>query len=671
MKTALPPIFLIAIVALIAQPVAGADKQKEQLKQEPHQLLQDLAKSKLEINAISPKITESQKRARTASMSAYEKLLKQLEQEVRQGNESKAKAIIEKLGQVPFHKDAKHELSESANFLIGKERWDLAKLFLERIPQSEPGWGYVLVKHLCSEAKNDATKLNGIDSWIKSRYPANPDYWCYLRITFGQETGRKEKVFEEFVKEVKDSPDDLDRLKRFIEVSKNWSESKDVKWITSVVNPKLAYDNYRVAEWLHLKYPTETIYYLKRSQSIPFTTKDEKAIRDYLRHHSAMAYLGPKDVSKDFSLWTRTMLAECYQKTGQSKAAQELLLQLSKETGGQRPTYALTQLAGQIQASTPAHPLENQIKKAQPENKDSIEYWRGRSDYYRGRGDAAKERDALNRALKIAKTKNDYSSKFYLPGLVYDYARFLRKSEGDKAALTYIWKEFDLNSELDFRKRMVRELAQQFETDQTHYLTPTDERLWQLLKQVDKWSYDEERMLWRMAKNASPEQRQTLWKRAEQLASGNASRESILGWIMNRTQEPKRSIPLLIAASESSDAEIKQNASFTLFESYLDVSDWKHAEKIWSAASHRLTDNEKPDWLSRIALAAARSGDKENAMRLWKSKDKVDLSAIGLLDDMKKHGMKEPLINYYRELKKTKPQSTVPDEALKILSNAG
>jgi hypothetical protein len=48
-------------------------------------------------------------------------------------------------------------------------------------------------------------------------------------------------------------------------------------------------------------------------------------------------------------------------------------------------------------------------------------------------------------------------------------------------------------------------------------------------------------------------------------------------------------------------------------------------------------------------------------------KDAVDLSAIGNLDEMVKYGMKDKLINYYRELKKSKPMSTVPDAALRKL----
>jgi len=624
----------------------------------------------------------------TAKKSDYLPLLKRLKDEVRQGNDASAKSIIKQLGAVrgAANAEEKSELSQTADFLIGKEKWDLAKLYLEQLPMAEPGWGYVLIKHMCSECKNDATALDAIDNWIKARYPFNEEYWWRLRMTFAEEAGRRKQILADFAKQVKDKPDDVRRLKWFILASDDSAEKSDIHWICEVVQPKLAYRNYQVAEWLHMRHPAEAIFYLKRAQTIPFSPQDEEEIKNFLLRYSALpANLSSVPQVKHFSVWVRSMLAECYQKVGQSKEAQSILLQLSKESGGQVPTYALSQLAGQIQAATPTRPLEQQIKAAEVKNEDSIDYWRGRADYYRGRKETEQERSAWLRALKLAKSKlenskqanlkQDQSAQFYLPMIVSSYALFLRRHESEQAAIKFIWSEFDaaskpnssFSSSLEYRTKLVRDLEQTYETDQTGYLSPVDERLWQMLKQANTWSYTEERILWRMARNAKPEQRQQLWKRAEGLALGNASRELTLGWILNRCQEAKRSIPLLLAASKSNDKDLKQRSQFTLFESYLDVFDWRRAEEIWPAASLRLTSEEKPDWLSRIAVAAARVGDKDNSLRLWQVKDSIDLSALNNLDEMIKYGMKDKLINYYRELKKSKPKSTVPDEALRKL----
>ncbi|MDP3509031.1 MAG: hypothetical protein Q8T09_13730 [Candidatus Melainabacteria bacterium] len=657
MKITVLPILILSSLIWTAQPAVASDSKKVK---------------------PSPSLPSM-----TAKKSDYLPLLKRLKDEVRQGNDASAKSIIKQLGAVrgAANAEEKSELSQTADFLIGKEKWDLAKLYLEQLPMAEPGWGYVLIKHMCSECKNDATALDAIDNWIKARYPFNEEYWWRLRMTFAEEAGRRKQILADFAKQVKDKPDDVRRLKWFILASDDSAEKSDIHWICEVVQPKLAYRNYQVAEWLHMRHPAEAIFYLKRAQTIPFSPQDEEEIKNFLLRYSALpANLSSVPQVKHFSVWVRSMLAECYQKVGQSKEAQSILLQLSKESGGQVPTYALSQLAGQIQAATPTRPLEQQIKAAEVKNEDSIDYWRGRADYYRGRKETEQERSAWLRALKLAKSKQanlkqDQSAQFYLPMIVSSYALFLRRHESEQAAIKFIWSEFDaaskpnssFSSSLEYRTKLVRDLEQTYETDQTGYLSPVDERLWQMLKQANTWSYTEERILWRMARNAKPEQRQQLWKRAEGLALGNASRELTLGWILNRCQEAKRSIPLLLAASKSNDKDLKQRSQFTLFESYLDVFDWRRAEEIWPAASLRLTSEEKPDWLSRIAVAAARVGDKDNSLRLWQVKDSIDLSALNNLDEMIKYGMKDKLINYYRELKKSKPKSTVPDEALRKL----
>lgn len=604
------------------------------------------------------------------SNSQYVPLLSRLEDEVRQGNDASARSIIKQLGsvRVATTADEKSKLSHTADFLIGKEKWSLAKLYIEQLPLVEPGWGYVLVKHMCSESKQNATALDAVDNWIKSRFAFNEGYWWRLRMTFADESGRRKQILADFAQRVKDKPADIDRLRWFISASDEGAEKADVHWVCNTVQPKLAYHNYRVAEWMCTRHPSEAIYYLKRAQSIPFTPQDEKEIKDFLRRYSAMpANLSTVPQVKQFSIWVRSMLAECYQKAGQSQEAQAILLQLSKESGGQVPTYALSQLAGQIQSTTPTRPLEQQIKGAEVKNEDSIDYWRGRADYYRGRKEVEQERSAWLRALKLAKSKQDQSAQFYLPTIVSSYANFLRTNENAQAAVRFIWSEFDSNSSVEFRTKLVRDLEQSFETDRTSYLSPSDDRLWQLLKQINIWSYTEERILWRMARNAKAVERQQLWKRAEALALGNGSREFTLGWIMNRCQEAKRSIPLLQEACKSNDKDLKQRAQFTLFESYLDVFDWRRAEEIWPVASLRLTSEEKPEWLSRIAIAAARSGDKDNSLRLWRLKDSIDLSAINNLDEMVKYGMKDKLVNYYQDLKKSKPASSIPGEALKRL----
>lgn len=603
-----------------------------------------------------------------------DKALRKLEQFVRTGDDGKALQYIESLSKERSTTAGNFELSQTADFLIGRKKWDLATRYLEVFPQSEAGWGYILIKQRVEDANGDSKKLDSIENWLKKRLPSNRDYWTGELHRFSDRCGRNGKFYSELESEIKKNPGDLNLLKRYLsELStEDDAHRRGISWIPNAVHPPLAIDNYRIAEAMRTKYPAEAVVFLNRAQSMRFTEADRKAIVDYLRKHTARAMFQQEVDEKMFRIWTRSMLVECYKKLGHNTKAQTLLVELSKEQGGKTPYFALTQTAGQIQSQTVMHPLEKQIEKAQSDNENSLAYWTGRADYYRGRKDIEKEREALQRALSLATVNAGASDSDCMirTSVVRDYAMFLRRTANDHSALSYLWSEFAKISNQKFRVGIIRIISDPFEKDNTHYLKPGDRRLIKFLAEQPRWGYDEERLVWRMARNAeSPLQLSDFWKEMERLAPGNGSRESILGWVMNRCGEAKRSLPLLLDACARLKDDDKQRAFFTLFESYLDLSDWKNAENIWPQASVRLTDNERPDWLARIALAAAKSGDKTSAMRLWKKKDTIDAAALGHLEDMVKNGLRVQMLEYYTRMQKQKPNNSIPKDALKIIAS--
>lgn len=600
--------------------------------------------------------------------------LRRLEQFVRTGDDGKALEHIESLSKERSTTVQKFDLSQTADFMIGRKKWDLATRYLEVFPQSEPGWGYILIKQRVEDTKGDPAKLDDIENWLKKQIPSNRNYWTGELHRFASSCGRSGKFFSELESEIKKHPNDLELLKLYLsELSAEDDASRrNISWLPSTVHPTLAIDSYRIAEVMKTKYPAEAIIFLNRAQSMKFTEADRKAIVDYLRKHTAMAMFQQNVDEKMFSVWTRSMLVECYKNSGQNTKAQALLVELSKEQGGKAPYYALTQTAGEIQSQTVAHPLEQQIKKAEPANKNTLEYWSGRADYYRGRKDVEKEKTALLKALNLApaNAKSPDSECINRTRIVRDYAMFLKRTANDQAALAYLWSEFEKIKNQKFRIGVVRIISDPLEDDNTKYLKPTDDRLLKFLAAQPTWSFDEERLVWRMARNAeSPAQLNEFWKEMERLTPGNGTRESTLGWVMNRCGQAKRSLPLLKDACTRLKGDDKQRASFTLFESYLDLSDWRNAENIWPQASARLTDNERPDWLGRIALAAAKSRDKPNAMRLWKKKDSVEAAALSHLEEMVKNGMRSEMLDYYAKMQNQKPDNSIPREALKIIAS--
>ena len=124
------------------------------------------------------------------------------------------------------------------------------------------------------------------------------------------------------------------------------------------------------------------------------------------------------------------------------------------------------------------------------------------------------------------------------------------------------------------------------------------------------------------------------------------------------------------AVRRAGDKELRQRTVFTLFESYLDVGDWKRAESLFPEASTRLTTDEQPEWHARIAVAAAKAGAKTDALRLWKTGANMDPAKLRGLDELAKAGLRDELADFYRQMQKRLPTSDVPPTALKTLGVA-
>jgi tetratricopeptide (TPR) repeat protein len=162
--------------------------------------------------------------------------------------------------------------------------------------------------------------------------------------------------------------------------------------------------------------------------------------------------------------------------------------------------------------------------------------------------------------------------------------------------------------------------------------------------------------LWRLVERPT-DQAQKQWERAEGLArDADPSRSLVMGWVMTRSDATSRAIPWLKSALQRLEKpEERERAAFNLFDAYLDVGDWRSAEEMWPAARTSLTPKELPDWLGRIAVAAARAGEQAEALRLWKQRTNLDRVATIHLDEMLRAGLREPLLAFYRKLGEQDP----------------
>jgi tetratricopeptide (TPR) repeat protein len=150
--------------------------------------------------------------------------------------------------------------------------------------------------------------------------------------------------------------------------------------------------------------------------------------------------------------------------------------------------------------------------------------------------------------------------------------------------------------------------------------------------------------------------------------NNNPTRAKVLGWIMTRTGESERAVTWLKQAVENfPDGDEKQSAAFTLFEAYLNTDDWRGAEDMWPLVRQRLTPREIPDWLGRVAVVAAKDGDKDAALRLWQAKSNLDRTDFRHLDELARLGLSQNLRAFYQRMAEDDPITWVPGAVLKLL----
>jgi len=383
------------------------------------------------------------------------------------------------------------------------------------------------------------------------------------------------------------------------------------------------------------------------------------------------AMVPPETLRAMFAVRAREEMAECLLKLGRKDEAQKWMVDAAdirkKRNLGRNALFA-----GQVQAQSGQRTIEGRIKEEKKKSKKDPAYWQDRARYYRGRKEPALEEDALQKGLALTTPRTAEPQRHsrghtdWRRRLLGDYARFLKREKRIGDAVALLRKEL---KDAPALSESAAEAARRLAFDFAREIRAADTVLWNWIASRPKWEHTEERLLWRLLESAEPDDLDRHFIRAEQLVPGqDPSRASTLGWIVNRMHFPKRSIPLLkYAVEKAQDKDLKERTSFTLFESYLDVGDWKHAEELFPEAAKRLTPKELPKWYARVAVAAAKAGAKSDAMRIWRRVANVNLSRIYGLEDMVKAEMADELKDFYREMSRQMPSSEAPARALKML----
>ena len=101
-----------------------------------------------------------------------------------------------------------------------------------------------------------------------------------------------------------------------------------------------------------------------------------------------------------------------------------------------------------------------------------------------------------------------------------------------------------------------------------------------------------------------------------------------------------------------------------LLAAYLETGDLKSAEKTLRSVRIQLHISELKSWLADLAIAAAKEGDEDNALRLWRKRANVDMNDLDQIDDLLAAGMRQRLLAYYAEVKSRDPNNRAVEAAL-------
>ncbi len=600
---------------------------------------------------------------------SLESLLVRLNVATRFGKTDQAFAAIEELTKLNPPPN-KHLLSSAADFLIGRNEWRLAERFLNAFPAAEPGWGYVYVKQ-----QSKSTSFSQLDGWLASQFgKTKATYWLKERMRYRNDQGKAAELVLEFEQDIRKNPTDVAKAVQVIDAVTPGSAGA-LDWMATVCKPKLAFGSLLVAEKLSLaQSPKAAAALYERSLSLPFSDADRKEMIDYLHRQTAMPLIdeSSKNLQTMLRSWTKSSLARAYQAQGLSKKAQPLIEELARSSAGGLAMPGFSQFAGQVQKGSGARVFETAIEKAESNKKDSSDYWLSRAEYYVGRNEAVQAKESFEKSLALAvDVKSDAGARTRL-NVINSYARFINKQSGGDltSAMKLLRSQFEQASlGGDYSAGLVREMVF-YDNDISHLLPASDGRLWDYLEARSILGLYDSQLLRKMGGTVSSGDEQTFTSKATLLSnSKNAAGKYYIGDALFRVSQDnylpeavrkhclEKSIPLLKNAyAELAPSLERDLAHFAYFDALIETNNWQQADRLLSRGKATATDTLVVG-LSRLAVAAARAKNFDQALKFWQEKDQVDPMNLQYMDELCKYGMKSQLTNYYNS--KDSKQSNV------------
>jgi tetratricopeptide (TPR) repeat protein len=562
-------------------------------------------------------------------------------------------------------------LSRMADELIRRERWDLARRYLEALPQSEPGWGYVFLNKW-----SEAVAQEEADRWLAERAAASPGFWSRERFRLAARQKRQEALVEVYRERLEANPGDAAAALELAHGYQQEAGSPGIGWLADLYQPAGPSAAFAAARALQeAGEPVSALKLLEKARDLPFGPADQAYMEKLASQRQAMRP-GPVDHEKDFRGMVRQEMARLFQETGNSAEAQKLLERIAADFPDGLPA-GMMGMAGRIQADSGAPVIENRLLEAgkKAENEGSWEYWRNRADYYQGRQEWEQALEACRKALALCpqpQTDTDGMGKAGSLGqnrywTICHLARCLQALKRDGEAFEALRQELgQWPPNLQLSGYLAYQMALDFNPGKRH-IKPDDETLWTWLAARQDWSTGADRLLRAMAEYPGP-LRDAFWERAQQLALGDPRRAAILGSLLLDCNEPRRALACLEKARQGLPAgEERENAACSLFGLYRQGNDWKQAGAILPEAAGRYTYEEYVERWDELAEMAAKTGHGKEALEFWTQARNRDRWTSQSLDNLVRAGLKKELIAYYQDLVRKEPACTAAKADLQKL----
>lgn len=572
------------------------------------------------------------------------------------------------------------------------EAWDVAQALVETFAGrvSDVAIGNRLLKHF----EVSGWSVDEIDAWLAkqvesaraetepeshegvSRHVFRPDppkFWQQVRLRYlsQHDKARLQELLQMMEHTARENPSNAEKAIGYLEALEETPSGSrvlpELSWVGTSCEFEKATEWAAVAELLQrLRQWSVAARCFQQAMQVPLT--DEETRRMSMMRQRAFS---DEKLRAHFGIGLREGRARCLLEAGEAAAAQNLI----EENAALRKKYGIGAhpfLAGRVQSESGARNIEEDILEKEELARSDPEYWLDRAEYYRGRREPQKEEDAYQEGLKRCEPLPRPQGKqpaTHRARMLSDYARFLMRHDRHQQAVELLLAELE---RAPAESQSSQWAARLLGFDLWKYLDPSEPAVWSWLQERETWDNTEERLLWRMLERTPAQRRETAFERAEAMAyEQHPSRAATLGWILNRMGKPRRSLPLLeYAVEHADDEELRQSAAFTLFESYLDLGDWRAAEHLFSDASRRLSTSEDAEWLGRIALLAARDGATDDAMRIFRRVANMNLRTP-LAERLAKLGLRHRVAEYYANAAARLPQSRPMEQFRKRLREQG